>query len=439
MTRTDLTTLPRARRRPWRVALLTHGLTIGGGVPVVARWLAEALRATGDYVVELHDLATSRSDPASRRLSAPRSWLTRSLHREMNGPTHHHWGANLVEAEPMRYRPRRQLSAHLRGYDLVQVVAGTPAWAGPALGLGVPVVLQVATLAAWEREAALAARWSVVGEWRRAMTRWVSARERVALRQVDRVLVENTRMADFTRALGQRRVRLAPPGVDTTVFAPSTAGHRPDGHLLAVSRLGDPRKGLDRLVRAYAELTRSRSLVPDLVLAGRGALSGDVESLIAGLGLGRRVVVRGDVSVDELVELYRGASVFVQTSYEEGLGIAVLEAMACGLPVVATATAGTAQTVLDGDTGWLIPLEPAERVPGAVAARVGDLLDGPAAEFGRRGRARCVEHFSTEVTFRRFLATYEELLSDEGRLGAAPRATPRSTPDSRSPAGARRP
>src|SRR5438128_712892 len=122
-----------------RIALVTSGFDVGGGVPTVARWLRDSLRSTAGYVVDVHDLATSSRDPYSRRLLKPKSWARRSLRiRSGDEESLTHWGANAVEIETMRYRPRRELSQALQNYDLIQVVTGTPAWAAAVVGVGVP-------------------------------------------------------------------------------------------------------------------------------------------------------------------------------------------------------------------------------------------------------------------------------------------------------------
>ncbi|MEV0806073.1 glycosyltransferase [Micromonospora sp. NPDC050200] len=409
-----------------RVALVTHNFDGSGGVATVARWFRDTLTRAG-YEVDVHNLATTSVDPASRRLAVPWTWSRSSIRMPLDTSVAWHWGANAVEVEWMRYRPRRELSRALRGYDCVQVVCGTSAWAGVVTGLGVPVVLQVATAAAWERATLFAQNLTLANRWRQLMTAGVSRLERTALREVDAVLVENAVMATFVRSVGQERVVFAPPGVDTSFFTPPTGGWRRDGYLLSLCRLADPRKGLDRLVDAYALLVQAEPGVPELVLAGSGRLPEGLVARIAALGVTDRVEVRPDVPPADLVGLYQGASVFLQTSYEEGLGLSAIEAMACGLPVVSTSSAGAIEVVVDGVTGCLVPLEPADAVPATVAARTRELLRGAGDEAGRRGRERVVERFSTEVAVRAVLETYDELLAARPPRGPVPpQARPRA-------------
>ena len=392
-----------------RVALVCQGLQTGGGVPAVARWLRDALGSLPDFQVDVHDLAISSRDPASRMLRRPATWRRSSLRQPRDSAGVIHWGANAVELEPMRYMPRAELTRALASYDVVQIVAGGPALAYVANRAGRPVVLQMATFARWEREAILAS-WSRLARLRgHAITALTGRVEAKAVRSASAVLVENDLVAAAVRRLGQPRVEKAPPGVDTDRYRPRVEGWARDGYLLSVARLGEPRKGLDRMILAYDCLVRQRNETPSLVLAGKGRLNDSVSKLIGELNLTSRISVRSDIAPDELPDLYRGASVFVQTSHEEGLGLASIEAMASGLPVVATETAGSREVVIEDVTGWLVPQRPSNDVPVGMASRVFEALDR-GVELGAAARHRAEEVFSTRATLERYVDTYHRVL-----------------------------
>ncbi|GAA1773468.1 glycosyltransferase family 4 protein [Luedemannella helvata] len=399
---------------PRRIAIVTHDCAVPGGVESIALWLRDGLSATGGYVADVHYLATSSRDGRSRRVVAPSSWLRRSLTEGGHaGRGESRWGANAVELEPMRYRPRRELTSALAGYDVIQLVVGSPVWGLTTAGAGVPVVMQVATRIGWERPVQLIGQPVLPRTWRRAMTALVGRFEASGLLAVDTVLVENEAMLSWAASVGHPSARKAMPGVDTVRFSPGPLGHRPDGHLLSVCRLNDPRKGLRRLVDAYAQLARRRPSVPPLVIAGSGAPSPDLRGRISELGLDAAVMILSDVAPDDLVELYRGASVFLQSSWEEGLGMSVIEAMACGLPIVATETAGSRETVAHGENGWLVPQDPESEVPVALADRTLRVLSTGYDAFCAHSRARCQRLFSSEAALRHFTDAYDELLAPD--------------------------
>ncbi len=129
-----------------------------------------------------------------------------------------------------------------------------------------------------------------------------------------------------------------------------------------------------------------------LVIAGDGELRGPLEAKARGLGLADRVAFAGfRRDLDRLLPAF---SVFCLSSHLEGLGTSVLDAMAFGLPVVATAAGGIPEAVLDGVTGRLVP----PRDPGALARALGEAIGDEAQRkaWGEAGRRRFLEYFTTE-------------------------------------------
>ena len=153
------------------------------------------------------------------------------------------------------------------------------------------------------------------------------------------------------------RVRIAIYPVDTDVFCPSVQEYsKPDSHryLLFTGRINDPRKNMGMLFKAFALVLQRR---PDLRLI----LTGDrpdraIRALAAEAGVDAKVDFIGRQSKLELVRLYQNAELFVLSSNQEGLGISVLEAMACGTPVVATRCGGPESVLKEGETGFMVPV-----------------------------------------------------------------------------------
>jgi D-inositol-3-phosphate glycosyltransferase len=195
------------------------------------------------------------------------------------------------------------------------------------------------------------------------------------------------------RSIGasMRNVRIVPCGVDLAHF-------RPDGpieprarglrRLLVVTRLV-PRKGVEDVIRALPALPRT-----ELVVAGGPAeseLERDAEALrlraiASGLGVADRLVLRGRVAHEAVPALLRSADIVVCTPWYEPFGIVPVEAMACGVPLVATAVGGLLDTVVDGVTGVLVP----PHDPVALGRAVHALLqDAPARRsLGASGAVR---------------------------------------------------
>ena len=197
------------------------------------------------------------------------------------------------------------------------------------------------------------------------------------------------------------RVRVVPLGTDPEVFrpgldpAPLIAGHAlPAGRwLLTVARLV-PHKGMDTTIRALALLTPR---YPDLryAIVGQGPERAALGELARSEAVADRVHFLSDLGDDALPLAYALASVYVGASRQtakdvEGFGIALLEAQAAGIPVVAGQSGGIPDAVQDGVTGLLTDPED----PAGVAAAVAGLLDDPARarRFGAAGRG-AVERF----------------------------------------------
>ena len=170
-------------------------------------------------------------------------------------------------------------------------------------------------------------------------------------------------------------------------------------------------KGLPHLLRAAARLPDGVQLVLVAGAPDTPEIAAEVAGLVAELQRARQGVVLIDrvLPRQELCRVLSAATVFVCPSVYEPLGIVNLEAMACGAPVVGTATGGIPEVVLDGETGWLVPIEQVSDGTGAPVdpdAFVADLADtlaravsdpGEARRRGEAGRARAVGSFSWET------------------------------------------
>lgn len=129
------------------IGLVVPSLEVGRGIPAVARFILDAAQRDGRYRVQPISLATSSADSCSTRVVDPRTWLRGATTRagEWQGLPLRHVGANWTDFEFQRYQPRKTLAEAVADCDVLQVVAGSPAWANAVVGLGKPVALHVAT------------------------------------------------------------------------------------------------------------------------------------------------------------------------------------------------------------------------------------------------------------------------------------------------------
>lgn len=258
------------------------------------------------------------------------------------------------------------------------------------------------------------------GYYGRALTALFILLERLAAPLTDRIVVltEQEREEHLERGIGRReQFVVIPSGVDLPALRaqapPRGEARRRLGVsadcllLVGVGRMV-PIKGFDVLVRALPAIVKEQPAAR-LCLVGDGPDGPALEAEAHALGVGDRVVLAG--AHEHVAPFLAAADLLVAPSRNEGLGKSLVEAMALGLPVVATRVGGIPAVVADGETGSLVPPDD----PAALARAVGALLKD--AELRRRageaGRRRA-EQFSLAAMESRLLGLYRELCARKG-------------------------
>ncbi|MDP3937196.1 MAG: glycosyltransferase [Deltaproteobacteria bacterium] len=251
----------------------------------------------------------------------------------------------------------------------------------------------------------------------------LAAANRASLRAAHRVIAVGERVAEMLRLHGGVKpecVTVIRNGVDCERFRPgggrayarSVLGDQIEGPIIGAVAGFRPEKGHDVLIAAMRFL-RDAAPAAKLLLLGDGPLRPAVEQSVARQGLSDRVLFGGRrADVDRILP---ACDLVVLPSWQEGVPVSALEAMACGLPVVATSVGGTPEVVVDGRTGVLVAPGDAR----ALAFAVLDLLRRPewARRLGKEGRDCVKSRFDAGEMIRRTVALYGELL--DGRGGGA--------------------
>lgn len=345
--------------------LALPGTRDSGGLNVYVRELSRQMAQRGHRM----DIFTRRNDDATPEVT------------EIDESTR----VVQVAAGPYRadkYAQRRHLETFRQGvmlfseenqlqYDLVHSHYWMSGWVGQTLGecWKVPHVTMFHTLAEAKNRHHLGERepkYRIAGE--RAVARGADAV--IAASESER----DTLVEDYSVSPGA--ISVIPCGVDTDMFRPgdTRAARRSLGLdanvpvLLFIGRI-EPLKGIDVLVRASAQLDGKFQLV---VVGGdeKDAMRiHELHTLAEEVGVQGKVVFADAVPHEELARYYNAASICVVPSYYESFGLVALEAMACGVPVIASRVGGLKETVRDGQTGYLVPW----RCPEPFAERL-DLL-----------------------------------------------------------------
>jgi glycosyltransferase involved in cell wall biosynthesis len=225
------------------------------------------------------------------------------------------------------------------------------------------------------------------------------------------------------------RVIAVPNGVDTQRFAPGPPSAEMtairEGFASVVAILGHVSdvKGYPTFLEAAALITRTHKSCLFVCIGAESAQPGALATMknrVTELGLERNVRFLGFRS--DVNEVLRAVDVVTMPSQDEGLPLALLEAMACGRPVVATPVGGIPEVLHDGSAGVLVPRQDARALAEAVRALLDDT--DRRTTLGTKARARVEERYSVSRFCRGVEAVYEELLAERrGRFRTAGRAT----------------
>lgn len=227
---------------------------------------------------------------------------------------------------------------------------------------------------------------------------------RFSIDQSDGVTAPSRYLAQATRDnFGTTRaIEVIPNFVDTEHFRPAAP---PSAPLIVHSSNFRPLKRLDDVLAVFARVRATRPA--RLMLLGDGPERPRLEAEVRARGLDDDVRFLGEQL--DVVPTLQAASVFLLPSETESFGLAALEALACGVPVVATRAGGLPEVVREGDDGYLLPVGDVE----AMAAAVGRILDDAAlrARLSSNARAGAASRFARAPMIDRYEAYYDKILS----------------------------
>jgi glycosyltransferase involved in cell wall biosynthesis len=413
---------------PLRIALLGYrSHPYGGGQGVYLRYLSKALVEAGHTVDVISGPPYPHLDSRVRLIEMP------SLDLFANGlgslrPRHLSSLTNIIEwlskltggfSEPYTFGRRvvKYLREHGASYDLIHDNQSLSYGMLRIQDMGLPLVTTLHHPITSDLRIALGAsrRW-----WERLLIRrwhsFLGMQKKVVKRLHNIVTVSECSRQDIARDFGIQPagISLVSNGIDTEVFRPLPGVGRNPMRLMATASADQPLKGLRYLLRAYAGLLE-RYPELELLVVGQPRPGGDTERLLSRLGLDDRVKFVSGISTEQMVQYYAEAAIAVVPSVYEGFGLPAGEAMACGVPVVATDGGALPEVV--GDAGIQVPVRDADALAAAIEKLLED--DRSREELGRRGRARIEEKFCWHVTARQMADYYYRVLEESGSQAGA--------------------
>lgn len=224
-------------------------------------------------------------------------------------------------------------------------------------------------------------------------------------RSADRIICytekEKSMLIELT--IDSNKIAVIHNGIDTNVFVPPNKETN-CGQILWIGRF-IPGKGAEYLIETFSILVREW---PDLklLMIGNGPFKKNIEQKIHELNLSKNIIMKGFVPNSELPSIYQNSDVFVLPSINEGVPRTILEAMACGIPVVCTELPQLIDIVKG--CGIMVP----KRDPQALAEAVSKIISdkGLSQKLGENGRKNVVDNYSWEDTVNRTINLYKELI-----------------------------
>lgn len=204
--------------------------------------------------------------------------------------------------------------------------------------------------------------------------------------------------------------RVIPNGIDIERYAPGREPSSTDRPVWAVVAALRPKKNHLDLIRAWAGVVAVHPAAT-LLVVGDGPCRPEIEEAVAEAGITQSVRFLGSRS--DVCEILRGVDGVVSASVDEALPTALIEAAACGLPIVAADAGGTREIVLDGVTGRLVPLHDVPALTRALLDTLGD--PARAADYGRAGRALAERTYGMTAWANQLRGLYREVLDPPSR------------------------
>ena len=317
-------------------------------------------------------------------------------------------GAYFPELEFQRYTGNKYWNDATRDMDIFQVVGGANLVGFPFVQLNKKFVVWVATPYYEDRTDRIKHLSLPERVMENISLPICQHQERLIYKKAAKILAlsQYTAEAIIKRyGLPCQKVEILPYPIDTRIFCP-TGNMKNGNYILCVGRINDPRKNIKMLLKAFQSVAEKKKDVKLFIIGDEPTK--DLQNELYQLSLEGRVIFKGRIlDKQTFVEYYQNALFFVLPSLQEGLGIVVLEALACGIPVVATKCGGPEMVIKDGENGFLV----VNNNPNQLAKAMIYLLEHPelCLKMGENARRDVCENYSVEKIGKRFVEVYQEV------------------------------
>lgn len=240
-----------------------------------------------------------------------------------------------------------------------------------------------------------------------AAHRLLAPLRRMVLRNALAVVANSPGLGQLAERADNVPARFIPNGVDTGYFTPATEARTPGASVryLFAGRF-QSQKNLFVLLECFANAANRTSKSLELALVGDGPQRAELQAHARKLGVAERIAWYGWLDKPALLDAYRTADVFLNPSLYEGMPNTVLEAMACGLPVIASRVMGNSDLVADGVTGAVFDLDR----PADLASAIASMADDPSGRvvMGARARAMVCQRYAWGAVAAQYAALFRK-------------------------------
>lgn len=229
---------------------------------------------------------------------------------------------------------------------------------------------------------------------------------RLTFAAADKILcyTETEKQELINLGIKSEKIEVIHNGIDTDLFVPARESCFDKKNLLWVGRYANG-KGLDYLIDAFSIL-KTRHPAVTLTLVGKGPEKDHITQKIRNLNLEGSIIMKDFVPNSKIVSMYQNSSIFVLPSLEEGVPRTILEAMACGIPVVCSRLPQLVD-IVEG-CGLLVPIKDSQALADSISKVLSD--SSLAEEFRENGRRNVVENHSWKDTVKKTVQLYKELI-----------------------------
>ena len=331
-----------------KVALVVPSFEFGGGVPTIAKNFYNFL--INKYEVDIFSLSVSSNCDLSTSILNPLSWFKSPKiiqYQTIDNIKYYKVGTRFREIEFMRYQPKKIFDDILAQYDFIQIVSGVPAWGNVARNFLDKTYIQCATMISEERKCL---DFKFHNYSKQINKYFINFIDNSIIKNTSCMFVENSWMFESCKKLNNNTFFIM-PGIDTDFFQP--INNSISDYILFVGRLSDDRKNINFLIESY-ELLRQENLTnKKLIIAGIGDMKSDIISKIKCSKYRNDIEVIKNASFNKILNLYQNAFCFHLPSYEEGLGMVLLESMSCGTIPISSKSGGPNSLIEHGKNGYL--------------------------------------------------------------------------------------